>query len=60
MGLFSEVALLFDRIYIPRRVREEFNKEPESRKMLGRILSEQAIFVRCNIADEVSVRILLT
>src|ERR1017187_3996680 len=52
MGLFSEVSVLFDRIYIPKRIREEFNKEPKSSKMFGRILSGQAIFVRCNIAAE--------
>lgn len=59
MDLFPETSVLFDRTYIPKRVREEFNKEPKSRKMLARILSEQAIFFRCNTVDEVSVRILL-
>jgi hypothetical protein len=59
MALFPEVAVLFDRIYIPKRVRNEFNKAPKSRKMLARIMGEQAIFMRCNTADEVSVRILL-
>ena len=61
MALFPEVAVLFEsnRIYIPKRVRDEFNKAPKSRKMLARIMGEQAIFMRCNTADEVSVRVLL-
>jgi hypothetical protein len=48
MALFPEVAVLFDRIYIPKRVRDEFNKAPKSSKMLARIMGEQAIFMRCN------------
>jgi predicted nucleic acid-binding protein len=53
------VTLIFDQIHIPRRVREEYAKKPGSRRQLAHLRDELAPYRYCNIADEVSVRLLL-
>lgn len=57
--LFRQVALLFDLIHIPRRVREEYAKKRRSRTRLAQLRSDLAPYRYCNVADEVSVRLLL-
>jgi predicted nucleic acid-binding protein len=59
MDLFREVAFLFDQIHIPRRVRQEFAKKFHSRKILSRLPKQLTQFRYCNIADEISVKLLL-
>jgi predicted nucleic acid-binding protein len=59
MDLFREVAFLFDQIHIPRRVREEFAKKFRSRKILAKLPKQFTQFRYCNIADEISVKLLL-
>jgi len=59
VDLFREVAFLFDQIHIPRRVREEFAKKFRSRKILGKLPKQFTQFRYCNIADEISVKLLL-
>jgi predicted nucleic acid-binding protein len=53
------MAFLFDEIHIPRRVREEFRKRPQSRRLLTRLRTELAPYKYCNQADEISVKLLL-
>lgn len=57
--MFRQAALLFDQIHIPRRVRQEYAKKPRSRTQLARLRNELAPYRYCNVADEVSVRLLL-
>jgi predicted nucleic acid-binding protein len=59
LDLFPQLSLLFERIHIPRRVREEFRKTFNSRKMLPRIVAELALYRYCNRVDEINLRLLL-
>lgn len=59
LNLFQELAFLFDVIHVSKRVRQEFRKQVHSRRVLSKVFSDFAHFVRCNAADEPSVRIML-
>jgi predicted nucleic acid-binding protein len=59
LDLFSHLSWLFDRVYIPRRVREEFRKTFHSRKALARIVERLALYRYCNQVDEINLRLLL-
>ena len=60
LDLFAQLSLLFDRVYIPRRVREDFRKTFNSRKALSRIVARFALYRYCNRVDEVNLRLLLS
>lgn len=59
LDLFRLTTLLFDQIHIPRRVREEYTKKRRSRAALERLREDLAPYRYCNVADEVSVKMLL-
>jgi predicted nucleic acid-binding protein len=59
LDLFSKLTFLFDQIHIPHRVRVEFEKKRGSRRTLPRIRRELSPYKYCNVADSVSIQLLL-
>lgn len=57
LGLARELALFFDRVYVPRAVQEELNKKGRFRYRLNRLYST-GFFTRCMTADTFNVRLL--
>jgi uncharacterized protein len=59
LGLAAEVALFFDRVYVPRAVQEEINKKGRFRYRLNKLYNS-GFFARCMTADRFNVQILQT
>lgn len=57
LNLAGELALFFDRVYVPRSVQEELNKKGRFRYRLNK-LYRSGFFTRCVAADAFNVRLL--
>jgi len=57
LNLASELALFFDRVYVPRAVQEELNKKGRFRYRLNKLYGT-GFFARCIAADAFNVRLL--
>lgn len=57
LNLAGELALFFDRVYVPRAVQEEINKKGRFRYRLNK-LYRTGFFTRCMAADEFNIRLL--
>jgi predicted nucleic acid-binding protein len=57
LNLARELALFFDRVYVPRAVQEEVNKKGRFRYRLNRLYST-GFFTRCTTADIFNVQLL--
>ena len=57
LGLARDLALFFDRVYVPRAVQQELNKKGRFRYRLNRLYST-GFFTRCMTADPYSVQLL--
>ena len=57
LDLARELALFFDRVYVPRAVQEEINKKGRFRYRLNK-LYRTGFFVRCMTANTIDVRLL--
>jgi predicted nucleic acid-binding protein len=58
LGLARDLALFFDRVYVPRAVQEELNKKGRFRYRLNK-LYRAGFFMKCMTADPFNVRLLL-
>ena len=59
LDLLKKLSLLFDRVYVPQRVRIEVNKEPNLRRQLRKLLKEVALYQPCDVAQPDRINILL-
>ena len=59
LELASKLPLYFERVYIPRSVRTEVNRKSRFRYRLKKLYQTDA-FRKCNAADDVNVRLLLS
>jgi predicted nucleic acid-binding protein len=57
LGLAPELALFFDRVYVPRAVQEEVNKKGRFRYRLKKLYGS-GFFTRCMTADIFNVQLL--
>jgi predicted nucleic acid-binding protein len=57
LSLAGELALFFDKVYVPRAVQEELNKKGRFRYRLNK-LYRAGFFTRCMAADAFNVRLL--
>lgn len=57
LNLAGELALFFDRVYVPRAVQEELNRKGRFRYRLNK-LYRTGFFTRCTAADVFNVRLL--
>jgi predicted nucleic acid-binding protein len=57
-GLVPHLSILFDRILVPRAVREELKRRPATRSRLKILLEDYAFVNRCDDYDPLSVDIL--
>jgi predicted nucleic acid-binding protein len=57
LNLARDLALFFDRVYVPRAVQEEVNKKGRFRYRLNR-LYRAGFFTKCKTADSYNVRLL--
>ena len=57
LDLARELALFFDRVYVPRAVQEEVNRKGRFRYRLNK-LYKTGFFMRCLAADAFNVRLL--
>jgi predicted nucleic acid-binding protein len=57
LGLARDLALFFDRVYVPRAVQEELNKKGRFRYRLNR-LYRAGFFTRCMTADTFNAQLL--
>ena len=57
LQLARELALFFDRVYVPRAVQEELNRKGRFRYRLNR-LYRTGFFIRCATADRFNVELL--
>ena len=57
LELAHELALFFDRVYVPRGVQEEVNRKKRFRYRLNK-LYRAGFFARCKTADAVNVELL--
>lgn len=57
LGLARELALFFDRVYVPRAVQEELNKKGRFRYRLNKLYGT-GFFTRCMAADPYNVQLL--
>lgn len=57
LGLARELALFFDRVYVPRAVQEELNKKGRFRYRLNKLYGT-GFFARCMTADAFNVQLL--
>ena len=59
LNLLTELSFLFERIHIPKRVREEVSKKPALKSRLKRILRNLSLYRRCDVADPIRIELLL-
>ncbi len=59
LELASKLSLYFERVYIPRSVQTEVNRKSRFRYRMKKLYKIDA-FRKCNAADEVNVRLLLS
>jgi len=57
LGLARDLALFFDRVYVPRAVQEELNKKGRFRYRLNKLYNT-GFFARCVTADRFNVQLL--
>lgn len=57
LDLARELALFFDRVYVPRAVQEELNKKGRFRYRLNKLYRSE-FFTRCVTADRFNVQLL--
>jgi predicted nucleic acid-binding protein len=57
LNLARDLALFFDRVYVPRAVQEEVNRKGRFRYRLNK-LYKTGFFVRCLTADRFNVQLL--
>lgn len=59
LDLARDLALFFDRVYVPRAVQQELNKKGRFRYRLNKLYGT-GFFARCVAADEFNVQLLRT
>ena len=57
--LLKELSLLFERIYVPQRVREEVSKKLSLRRQLKKLLKDLALYHPCDVGKADRVEMLL-
>jgi len=60
LDLLPKLSVLFDRIWIPKAVREETAKRHRRKHRITAIINRCAFYERCEVADQVRVELLLT
>jgi predicted nucleic acid-binding protein len=60
LDLLPKLSVLFDRVWIPKAVREETAKRHRRKQRITAIINRYAFYERCEVADQVRVELLLT
>lgn len=59
LNLLTEISILFDRVHIPKRVREEVSKKRIGKRTLKSALRRLSMYKRCDVADRARLEFLL-